>query len=261
MASGAIFCTSGVAKLFSGKNPNSLIRKILARVGFTDAQLIGATEQLLGATECVVGVGQLWPSKSTVARRSGAVLSLGSTAAIEYGIRREPSASCGCFGNLSKSQVRDSRLRSGFMSAVAALTLLDNSGELADGKQSSSYTFATGVIAMSLLAVMWKLSPETKELARILQARRIRSDLAKRDPASRYLMKSHSWNTLQQHIDRSVEPDHWLKDDSVCFAFRANAKSRNLSVFFQGMPDADGVRFRGALIDDDSGAVLVAANG
>lgn len=261
MASGVIFCTSGVAKLFSGKDPNSLIRKLFARVGFTNHKLIGASEHLLGATECVVGLGQLLPSNSAVVRRSGAVLSLGSAVAIEYGIRREPHASCGCFGNLSKAQVRDSRLRSGFMSAMAALTVLDHSGETADGTQSSTHTIATGVIAASLLAVMWKLSPETEELARIVATRRVRRNLAKRDPASKYLMESHSWNVLAQHVDSSAESDYWFEDEVVCFAFRAKTKARALTVFFQGTPDVQGVRFRGALIDDDSGAVLVAANG
>lgn len=207
-----------------------------------------------------MGLGQLFHSKSRIVRSGSMILSISAWASIEYGVRREPAASCGCFGNLSQSIVKESRLRSAFMVAIALMAIRTNPCRV-DDNAPWNFVIAKCVAAAGLTTILWKLSPEAKELNRAIDKRVMRKRLSKKDPASNFLMRSHSWDTLQPHIDRTVEPDYWLENDTVFFAFRANAMTRHLSVLFQGKQNSEGVRFLGALIDDDTGAVLVVANG
>ncbi len=255
-----MYCVSGAAKVLTTSDPNSLLRRLLARSGITDRFPVRLAEQALGATELAVGLGQLFQSRSNVVRGAAMMVSTSALASVEYGVRREPSAHCGCFGNLSQSMVKESRLRSSLMVAIALVALRAKSCRVGD-KVPWNYVVAKYITAAVLTKTLWMVSPEAKNFRRAIDRRVMKRQLSGKNPASNILMRSHSWDALQPHIDRTIEPDYWMEGDHVFFAFRASTTTRHLSVLFQGKQNLQGVRFTGALIDDDTGSVLVVANG
>jgi hypothetical protein len=207
--------------------------------------------------EIGVGIGLL--TRRRLAAPAACVLAssaLGYTAIAAW---RTPQRPCGCLGAASRAPVRESVPRAVALTAISTAPLLVSGAvaRLPIARNERVERASVAAFAVTLSAVMVALSPERRGLVAGIRAKRLAKQLRNGDAVLRALAVSRTWKTVAPLVASADRPTHWDADGKHYIAFPARARTTASTVAIMAYSDDDRLRFRAALVRDDTGEVLL----
>lgn len=215
---------------------------------------------LIGLAEAGMGAGLLTHQRSV--RRAAPVVGLAIAGYAILASRRAPDRPCGCLGAASQESAWAGIPRALLMAGLCLASTLR--GEQARANQHpQARTALTAVITAGLAVLLVRLSPERRQIARHLKRRRLARQLASRDLVLRRLPEATSWRILAPVVAPGAAPSLWQADGNHYLEFPARPDSGATTVAFMAYLPAgsDAVSFRGALVREPSGEVLLQVQG
>lgn len=170
--------------------------------------------------------------------------------------RRMPERPCGCFGALSTTPARSSLPRATVLAGLS-LTQLVRPYPSTRGHQAKWGRLTT----LALAAIIVTLSPERQWIRRQLHTWHLNRQIRDHDIVLRQLPMTTTWGTLAPFVASAAKPDHWIADGNHYIEFPARPDSSASAVAFMAYPFEAGLRFRGALVRESTGEVLLKVQG
>ncbi len=211
----------------------------------------------VGVLEILTGAG------SIIGRRQAHIIApIVAAASLGYTVvsaQQAPQRSCGCFGAFSTTPVRASIPRAIALSALSVLGLigiLSSNQKLVRNETIVDKLVPAGLVVgfASLLAA---LSPERSSLLHRLRTWRLAWQLRHSDAVLQQLMATSAWKVLAPAILPTASPTHWHTDGNHYLEFPANPDSSATTVVFMAYPFENRLRFRGALLREPTGEILL----
>lgn len=257
---GSALCVAGCAKLASVSRQGDAQTALTVMLPGGLKRRAGVVSTVIGLAEACMGVG-LFARRSPVRQAAPAVgLAIAGYAVLAS--RRAPDHPCGCLGAASQESARAGVPRALLMAGLCAARMLRD-GQPRPQQHSQARTALTAITTAGLAALLVRLSPERHQFARYLKRRRLARQLASRDFVLRKLPEATSWRILAPVVAPGAEPSLWQADGNHYLEFPARPDSGATTVAFMAhRPDgSDAVSFRGALVREPSGEVLLQVQG
>lgn len=256
---GSALCVAGGAKLMPASRraaPRTALASILPSA---KRQWAPAVSTAIGLAELCLGAGFI--TRQQAARAVAPATAAAITSYALLAAKRAPEQPCGCLGAASADTARAGMTRALFMSALC-LASLAGRGDHRRGAGRSEIALRTGGTA-TLALLLFLLSPERREIARRARRRRAVRQLSAHGAIMKTLPESKSWRVLAPVVAPEAPPSFWRADGNHYVEFRARPDSGASAVAFVAyLPDNDdAISFRGVLVNEESGEVLLTVHG